>query len=125
MSETKLKPCPFCGGEVTIALIGDKNTRWFVTRGIGKNKCTCRVFMESEQMPRDASKWTKETTKRELTEKWNTRKPMDNIVAELESRKELLNMARIPTTQKNVGQNAYNIAIDIVKSGGVNETNII
>lgn len=41
------------------------------------------------------------------------------VVAASESRKELLNMANIPATQKNVGQNAYNIAIDIVRKGGV------
>lgn len=44
---------------------------------------------------------------------------VEKVVAELESRKELLDIARIPTTQKNVGQNAYNMAIDIVKAGGV------
>lgn len=48
---------------------------------------------------------------------------IEKVVAELESRKELLNMAKISTIQKNVGQNAYNIAIGIVKAGGkeVNE----
>jgi len=44
---------------------------------------------------------------------------VEKVVAELESRKELLNIAKMPNTQKNVGQNAYNIAIDIVKAGGV------
>lgn len=134
MSETKLKPCPFCGGEVTIALIGDKNTRWFVTRGFGKNKCTCRVFMESEQMPRDASKWTRETIKRELAKKWNTRKPMDNIVAELEKEKDLhthfyklSEYKDFPEVKTRHALIMYNLdkAIGIVKKGGVNETNII
>lgn len=48
---------------------------------------------------------------------------VEKVVAELESRKELLNMAKISTIQNNVGQNAYNIAIGIVKAGGkeVNE----
>ena len=40
---------------------------------------------------------------------------VEKVVAELESRKELLNIAKMPNTQKNVGQNAYNIAIDIVR----------
>ena len=44
---------------------------------------------------------------------------VEKVVAELEIRKELLNMAKISNTQKNVGQNAYNIAIDIVRKGGV------
>lgn len=34
MEECRLKPCPFCGGEVTIAEGGDDLTKWmFVTRG--------------------------------------------------------------------------------------------
>ena len=41
----ELKTCPFCGGKVTIALKGNKYEQWFITRGFGENKCTCRVFM--------------------------------------------------------------------------------
>ena len=44
---------------------------------------------------------------------------VEKVAAELETRKELLNIAKISNTQKNVGQNAYNIAIDIVRKGGV------
>ena len=49
MSEYKLKPCPFCGGEVTIAEGGYRQTRWmYVTRGNKENRCNCYVFMESK-----------------------------------------------------------------------------
>lgn len=73
MSETKLKPCPFCGGEVTIALKGNKYEQWFVTRGHGENKCTCRVFMESDLFPKDDSDWNKSKVKNKLIEAWNRR----------------------------------------------------
>lgn len=58
-----------------------------------------------------------------LIENQPTAYDVENVVAELESRKELLNIAKMPNAQKNVGQNAYNMAIDIVKAGGkeVNE----
>lgn len=45
-----LKPCPFCGGEVSIAAGGEAPEKWFfVTRGHSKTakNCDCRVFMES------------------------------------------------------------------------------
>lgn len=35
----KLKTCPFCGGEVTVAISGDdKEQFFFITRGNGENK---------------------------------------------------------------------------------------
>ena len=83
LSELKLLPCPFCGGEVEIALTGNKGEQWFVTRGLGKNKCTCRVFMESNMFSADDSD-TKEKERDKLIAKWNTRKPMANIVEKLE-----------------------------------------
>ena len=36
MSEYKLKPCPFCGGEVTIAEGGYRQTRWMYVTEIKK-----------------------------------------------------------------------------------------
>ena len=102
MGSTELKPCPFCGGKPVLLKHNDEDYY--------------KVFCEWC----GARQWTfANRTDKDAIRNWNTRKPMDNIVAELESRKELLNMAKISSTQKNVGQNAYNIAIDIVKAGGV------
>ena len=51
----KLLPCPFCGGEVSIALCGDGfDAWWFITRGHGENACKCRLFMESEKFNKDS-----------------------------------------------------------------------
>lgn len=84
---SELLKCPFCGGEVEIALTGNKGEQWFVTRGLGKNKCTCRVFMESNMFSADDSD-IKAKEKDKLIAKWNTRKPMANIVEKLEELKE-------------------------------------
>ena len=62
MSE-KLKPCPFCGEKVKVILtenIQVDGIFYVVTRGnTKKNNCHCRLFFESELMPRNASKWTR------------------------------------------------------------------
>lgn len=51
-----LKPCPFCGGEVTIAESSYRQTRWmYVTRGNKENRCNCHVFMESKTYYFDSS----------------------------------------------------------------------
>ena len=51
----KLLNCPFCGGEVSIALCGDGfDAWWFITRGHGENACKCRLFMESEKFNKDS-----------------------------------------------------------------------
>ena len=49
----ELKPCPFCGGAVRVAKMGeyDRCLWWSITRGLGKDKCTCRLFMESDDFP--------------------------------------------------------------------------
>lgn len=60
-----LKPCPFCGGEVAIAELGDYLTSWMsITRGNGKNGCKCRVFMESKLYNSDCSEADKEKIKK-------------------------------------------------------------
>lgn len=69
-----LKRCPFCGGEVAIAETGDHLTSWmFITRGNGKNRCKCRVFMESKPYSFGYSVTEKEKIKKDLIEAWNKR----------------------------------------------------
>lgn len=70
----KLKPCPFCGGEVTIALGANDTEQWhFITRGNRKNRCTCRLFMESEKFYKDSDEKIKMKAKRDLINRWNRR----------------------------------------------------
>lgn len=75
MSGAALKHCPFCGGQVMIAEIGDDQSHWYyVTRGkIRKTRCTCRVFMESDRFDADAPAAEKAAIKAALKEKWNRR----------------------------------------------------
>lgn len=70
----ELKKCPFCGGEVTIAEGGYRQTRWmYVTRGNKENRCNCCVFMESKTYNYDSSEKDKERIKADLIEAWNKR----------------------------------------------------
>lgn len=78
MADVKLKPCPFCGGEVSISLTGKGTINWvYVTRGHSKTKknCDCRLFMESEQyfIDHPESKKMAETAFKDLVEAWNRR----------------------------------------------------
>lgn len=73
MSE-ELKGCPFCGGEVAVAIGGDDVEQfYFITRGNGENKCTCRAFMESEKFSVDIGISEKEKVMQELINSWNRR----------------------------------------------------
>lgn len=65
MSEIKLLPCPFCGGEAEI--LGDK-THWIYC-------------------PNCCSETKSFKTKKEAIERWNTRKPMERIIEKLEDKK--------------------------------------
>lgn len=69
----ELKPCPFCGGEVRIALMKDDVCRWFVTRSVSAESCSCRVFMESRSFDESYSKEQVERIKSELVDAWNRR----------------------------------------------------
>lgn len=74
----KLKPCPFCGGEVSMALTGHASQNWFfITRGHSKDKpnCKCRVFMNSERYFIDCMdvKEAQERAQKDLIKAWNTR----------------------------------------------------
>lgn len=69
---TELKPCPFCGGEVSVAIGGDEiSAYWFITRGQGKRACKCRVFMESKQFDKDSE--MADFIRDDLIDSWNTR----------------------------------------------------
>ena len=97
MSETKLKPCPFCGGEAKIATHdwGYSVKDYLVYCSCG---CELKKFMSKEDAIND----------------WNTRKPMDNIVAELEKERE----KSIYDSDSVIDvKSAYSKAIDIVKKG--------
>lgn len=70
----KLKPCPFCGGSVSIAKAGDNSMLWwFITRGTGENSCKCRLFMESEDFAICEDTARKLALRKELIEAWNKR----------------------------------------------------
>jgi hypothetical protein len=70
----ELKPCPFCGGSVSIAKAGDNGMLWwFVTRGNGEDRCRCRVFMESEDFQVHSPMEEKQLKRTNLIEAWNRR----------------------------------------------------
>lgn len=70
----ELKPCPFCGGKVIIAEMGNEQYHhYIVTRGIEENKCKCRVFMESGQFCTDDTEEYKSKVKKMLIKSWNRR----------------------------------------------------
>lgn len=70
-----LRPCPFCGGGVSIAEKAyGKEGVMFITRGISgiKKNCKCRVFMESEPyLKKDCE--SKDRARNGLVEAWNKR----------------------------------------------------
>jgi len=79
MNKTLL-PCPFCGGEVSIALCGDGfDAWWFITRGHGENACKCRLFMESEKFNKDSE--MADFVADDLIVAWNSRAGNDINVA--------------------------------------------
>lgn len=77
----ELKPCPFCGGEVSVAVTGDGTENWyFITRAYRKREknCKCRLFMESNKYPvgcREAAR----NARLKLIEAWNRRYTPEEI----------------------------------------------
>ena len=91
MSEIKLLPCPFCGGEVYFPTI----TKTFIV---------CKSCGFETEYTED-TEW--------LVNTWNTRKPIENIVEQLEE--------HFNATDDRDARLAYHHAIEIVKAGGMNE----
>lgn len=78
MDGTKLLPCPFCGGEVSMAAIAhDGEYHAFITRGysLKKKNCWCRLFMESDKILLDRVDFKEERARvrKKLAEAWNRR----------------------------------------------------
>jgi len=107
----KLKPCPFCGGEAEYCK-GD----W-----IGKEywvkctKCSCKTSLSNNY--------------KKPIEEWNTRKPIDRIVEQLENELELAEKQKeectfkaLPYYDRTEGYIvAMSNAINIVKGDDENE----
>lgn len=99
MSEIKLLKCPFCGGEAEI--VGSAYKR-ILCKG-----CEIEIFI------------TEETVK-----KWNTRKPMQNIVERLGNKhnESTINYHNLKDASCLGERHAYRIAIEILKEeGGLHE----
>lgn len=109
MSDEKLLRCPFCGGEATIH----------------KSKFGYGVMCKT---PFCCDLTSANSTEEDAIRMWNTRKPMERIVEQLEERKNhadnmLLEFKGTMTGQRcEVRSEAYKKAIEIVKGGGADET---
>ena len=102
--QNKLLPCPFCGGEA-------KLIKHFI---VALDTEYRQVFCTSCCAKRPVEKFF---TEEEAIKHWNTRKPMERIVEQLE---ESMNEAKNlwDDDEYYTGQaNAYEYAIEIVKGG--------
>lgn len=66
MSETKLLPCPFCGGEAV-----------FYYDDVDSYAVGCKICCDVDPIT------TWEKTMESAAEKWNTRKPVDDVMERL------------------------------------------
>ena len=92
-----LKPCPFCGGE---AVTENRHNRWTDWWEVKCTDCNASLNERYEY-------------EFEAVEAWNTRKPMEAVVAELEALEE--ERLKLYDWQ---GQTAVDRAIEIVRNGG-------
>lgn len=98
MSENKLKPCPFCGGEAHFPTVTET---W-----IGCKSCGFETpYTEDKE-------W--------LVNTWNTRKPIEKIVEQLEEkRKAYYEDYNLYKCERDLGNvDGLKNAIEIVKEGG-------
>lgn len=101
----KLKPCPFCGGEAVWWDTGDHKYPYQIV---------CRsCFCETNETQ----------TRSSAIEAWNTRKPMDRIVEQLEAKAEDCRKYwdEFGDEDEISIMIGYKRAIEIVKGGGSDE----
>ena len=100
MSDTKLKPCPFCGGTNLLVEVG------FVCC----DDCGCEVHEIKEN--------------EDVVAKWNTRKPMERIEEKIEQQKKIFFLTIANTGDEKMDYaytrvaGALERAIEIVKEEG-------
>ena len=115
MSEIKLKPCPFCGGVPFICEAKKHKSRMLgqeIEYGDGAfvecSKCTCAISAD---------------TMEDAINTWNTRKPVEKVLEQLEERQKLYKEAWRNTDwvpDKTVYINmtrGFEQAIKIIKEG--------
>lgn len=103
----ELKPCPFCGGEVRMddeQITATITVDYFICE-----KCGATVHFEYAD------------STAETIEAWNTRKPIDKVVEQLEELQQREYFCECPLEGKcdsNCRFKAIDKAIEIVKGGG-------
>lgn len=113
----ELKPCPFCGGtkvKIDCKTIGSRETY-----SVRCNKCHARggtygITIRKSQMSYEAIVQCRDSAKQKALEEWNTRKPMDEIVEQLEEVKD--NAWQCAFEQERI-KTDMQLAIAIVKGG--------
>lgn len=97
MSEIELKPCPFCGGQVKL----DEDDFYMFCC----EECGAGITFAKEQDGR-----AEDCSREESIDKWNTRKPVERIVQQLENKMD---------HSFNQRYKAFAEAVTTVRKGGV------
>lgn len=121
MSDKKLLPCPFCGGEIKQMFMNEETFVECVwDESIGNASTWFKCYECDSEYFHDEPIDTPE----KQVEWWNTRKPMQKIVERLEERlEETYKLYAIAFNAEDIGSySAYSDAINIVKKeGGLND----
>lgn len=113
MQNDKLLPCPFCEGEAEV--YEQKHREYASTYYVRCKSCHCKSI--------------ERTVKGIVIEQWNTRKPIERILEQLEEFKEEKNDigSKIRNAEDKRCYGFYELGIDeatdIVRKGGVDNAN--